>query len=34
MPINNNEVTNEMMQKAMNCETAEELMELARRGGY
>jgi len=33
MPINNNELTNEMIQKAMNCETAEELMELAREEG-
>ena len=30
MPINKNEVTMEMIKKAMACETAEELMELAK----
>ena len=28
MPINKNELTKEQIQKAMACETAEELMEL------
>ena len=30
MPINKNELTKEQIQKAMSCETAEELMELAK----
>ena len=30
MPINKNELTKEQIQKAMACETAEELMELAK----
>ena len=34
MPINKNELTKEMIQKAMQCETAEELMELAKTGGF
>ena len=33
MPINKNELTKEQIQKAMSCETAEELMELAKAEG-
>ena len=33
MPINKNELTNEQIQKAMACETAEELMALAKAEG-
>ena len=33
MPINKNELTKEQIQKAMSCETAEELMELAKTVG-
>jgi len=33
MPINKNELTKEMMAKAMQCETAEELMAIAKVGG-
>ena len=33
MPINKNELTKEQIQKAMACETAEELMELAKAEG-
>jgi len=33
MPINKNEITKEMMAKAMQCETAEELMAIAKVGG-
>ena len=33
MPINANELTKEQIQKAMACETAEELMELAKAEG-
>ena len=32
--INSNELTKEQIEKALACETAEELMELARREGY
>ena len=34
MPINVNELTKEQIQKAMACETAEELMALAKAVGY
>lgn len=34
MPINKNEITKEMIAKAMQCETAEELMELAKAQGF
>ena len=34
MPINKNEITKEMIEKAMQCKTADELMELAKAGGY
>ena len=34
MPINKNEITKEMFAKAMQCETAEELMTLAKSGGF
>ena len=34
MPINKNEITKEMIEKAMQCKTADELMELAKTGGY
>ena len=34
MPINKNELTKEMIAKAMQCETAEELIELAKTGGF
>ena len=33
MPINKNEITKEMLAKAMQCETAEELMALAKSQG-
>ena len=33
MPINQNELTKEQIQKAMACETVEELMELAKAEG-
>ena len=33
MPINKNELTKEQIQKAMACETVEELMELAKSEG-
>ena len=33
MPINKNELTKEQIQKAMSCETVEELMELAKAEG-
>ena len=32
MPINKNELTKEMIEKAMQCETAEELIALAKTG--
>ena len=34
MPINKNELTKEMFAKAMQCETADELIALAKTGGY
>ena len=34
MPINTNEITTEMIAKAMQCETADELIALAKTGGY
>ena len=34
MPINKNEITKEMIEKAMQCKTAEELMALAKAEGY
>ena len=34
MPINKNEITKEMIEKAMQCKTVEELMALAKTGGY
>ena len=34
MPINKNELTKEMIEKAMQCKTADELMALAKTGGY
>ena len=34
MPINKNEITKEMIEKAMQCKTADELIELAKTGGY
>ena len=33
MPINKNEITNEMIQKALQCKTADELVELAKANG-
>ena len=33
MPVNKNELTKEQIQKAMACETVEELMELAKAEG-
>ena len=33
MPINKNEITKEMIEKAMECKTAEELMALAKTEG-
>ena len=34
MPINKNELTKEMLAKAMQCKTADELIELAKAEGY
>ena len=34
MPINKNELTKEMIKKAMKCETADELLALAKAEGY
>ena len=34
MPINKNEITKEMIEKAMQCKTADDLMALAKTGGY
>ena len=34
MPTNENEITKEMIEKAMQCETADELIALAKAGGY
>ena len=34
MPINKNEITKEMIEKAMQCKTADELIELAKAEGY
>ena len=34
MSMNKIELTNEMLEKALQCETAEELMELAKAGGF
>ena len=34
MPINKNELTKEMLQKAMQCKSADELIALAKTGGY
>ena len=34
MPINKNELSKEMIEKAMQCETADELIALAKTGGY
>ena len=34
MPINKNELTKEQIQKAMACETAEELMAMAKDMGH
>jgi len=34
MPINKNEVTKEMLAKAMKCENADELMALAKAEGF
>ena len=34
MPINKNEITNEMLEKALQCKTADELIALAKSGGY
>ena len=34
MPVNKNEITKEMFAKAMQCETADELMKLAKAGGF
>ena len=34
MPINKNELTKEMIEKALQCKTADELMALAKTGGY
>ena len=33
MPINKNEITNEMIQKALHCETADDLIALAKTYG-
>ena len=32
MPVNKNEITKEMLEKAMQCKTAEELIERGSRG--
>ncbi len=34
MPINKNELTQEMIMKAMQCKTADELIALAKAGGF
>ena len=34
MPINKNEITQEMIEKAMKCKTADELMALAKSEGF
>jgi predicted ribosomally synthesized peptide with nif11-like leader len=34
MPINKNEITKEMLEKAMQCKTADELMALAKSEGF
>ena len=34
MPINKNEISKEMLEKAMQCNTAEDLIALAKTGGY
>ena len=34
MPINKNEITKKQITKAMQCKTADELIALARAGGY
>ena len=34
MAINKNELTKEMLEKAMQCKTADELIALAKTGGY
>ena len=34
MPIDKNEITKEMMGKAMQCKSADELIALAKTGGY
>ena len=34
MPINKNEITKEMIAKAMQCKNADELIALAKTGGY
>jgi predicted ribosomally synthesized peptide with nif11-like leader len=34
MPINKNELTKEMLEKAMQCQTAEELLVLAKSEGF
>ena len=34
MPINKNEITKEMLEKAMHCKTADELIVLAKTSGY
>jgi predicted ribosomally synthesized peptide with nif11-like leader len=34
MPINKDELTKDMIEKAMTCKTAEELIALAKTGGY
>ena len=34
MPVNKEELTKDMIEKAMECKTAEELMALAKTGGF
>ena len=34
MPINKNEITKEMLEKAIQCKSADELITLAKTGGY
>ena len=34
MPVNNNELTKEMIEKALQCKTADELIRLAKAEGY
>ena len=34
MPINKNELTKEMLEKAIQCKSADELIALAKTGGY